>query len=120
MKFLSALLAIACIVMSGCNAPKQTYYWGNYEPSTYALYSKPGKLDLQTQAQLLEQDLQKGEARHLLPAPGLHAQLGYVYFQMGRLDEARRQFSTEKELFPESAVLMDRMLSRLNPEGTKS
>jgi hypothetical protein len=34
-------------------------------------------------------------------------------YQIGRLDEARREFETEKARFPESAVFMDRLLARL-------
>ena len=56
--------------------------------------------------------------------PGLHAQLGYVHYQMGNVREAVTEFGLEKLLFPESAVFMDRMIekatnlrSRLNGSG---
>jgi hypothetical protein len=45
--------------------------------------------------------------------PGFHAHLGYLYFQTGKLDQARQEFETEKAEFPESAVFMDRLLSNL-------
>jgi len=45
--------------------------------------------------------------------PGFHAQLGYAYYELGKVDQARQEFETEKADFPESAVLMDRLLARL-------
>ena len=39
--------------------------------------------------------------------------MGYLYFQIGKLDQARQEFETEKAEFPESAVFMDRLLANL-------
>ena len=46
--------------------------------------------------------------------PGWHAHLGYLYFELGKSDQARQEFETEKANFPESAVFMDRLLANLN------
>lgn len=88
------------------------YYWGQYEQSIYQSYTKPGKVTPSVLAQRLEEDLEKAASQNLKPNPGLHAQLGVLYFNMGRMEDSRRQFETEKTLFPESAVLMDRLLAR--------
>ena len=45
--------------------------------------------------------------------PGWHAHLGYLYYQIGKLDQAQQEFLTEKGEFPESGVFMDRMLAGL-------
>jgi len=67
----------------------------------------------ETQVAQLEQDFLKARAENKRMPPGFLAQLGYLYFQLGRLDQARRELETEKTEFPESAVLVDRLLASL-------
>jgi hypothetical protein len=113
MKRLLPLIFPAILILAGCQTARPLYYWGNYDASVYESYAKPGKTAPAEQAAKLEEDLAKAAARDLQPNPGLHAQLGYAYFQMGRIDAARKEFEAEKALFPESAAFIDRMLSRL-------
>jgi hypothetical protein len=100
------------LVLTGCAAPS-LYSWGHYEAVIYATYAKPGAVPPERQIELLEQDYQKARSENKPVPPGFHAHLGYLYFQLGRLDEARREFETEKARFPESVVFMDRLLARL-------
>jgi hypothetical protein len=65
------------------------------------------------QIELLERDYQQARAANRPVPPGFHAHLGYLYYSIGRADQARQEFETEKANFPESAVLMDRLLARL-------
>jgi hypothetical protein len=114
MKIASISFAISILLLStSCQAPRQIYYWGNYESVLYATYDKPGKQSPQEQAQKLEEDLTKAAAKNLQPNPGLHAQLGYLYFQLGKFDAAEKEFIAEKTQFPESAALMDRLIAKL-------
>ena len=96
--------------MAGC-APKEIYYWGDYEDLIYKNYSKPIAPEMQIEK--LEADIQKAKGRALPLPPGFHAQLGYLYFQTGNGVEARKHFEAEKTKFPESTVLMDRFLKKL-------
>lgn len=114
------LLAVGCaLLLAGCQTQRPLYYWGNYETINYLAYSKPEKATLETQREELEEDLTKAKA-HSLPAhPGLHAQLGYVYYQLGRIDDAIHEFSTEKDQFPESAAFMDRMIEKAKGGSSK-
>jgi hypothetical protein len=56
---------------------------------------------------------QKARSENRPVPPGFHAHLGYLYFQLGKLDQAQQELETEKAQFPESAVFMDRLLSNL-------
>lgn len=105
-------LAGSLLFLAGCQMPRPLYYWGNYETVSYLSYSKPEKATLQVQQAKLEEDLQKAKGHNMAAHPGLHAQLGYVYYQLGLLDEAVREFTAEKSLFPESATFMDQMIQR--------
>lgn len=104
------LLAAAVAFLSGCQTTPQIYYWGNYEAIAYLAYTKPEKATLKLQLEKLKEDVTK--SAKFAANPGLHAQLGYVYYQLGRVDEAVAEFTIEKELFPEATTFMDRMIEQ--------
>ena len=112
MKSLWSLFAVT-VLLTGCAHQEPLYSWGHYEDQIYSSYAEPGKLPPETQAEQLEQDYQKARAANKRMHPGFHAQLGYLYAQLGKLDQARQEFATEKAEFPESAVLMDRLTANL-------
>lgn len=101
--------------LSGCAAPT-LYTYGHYEELIYASYAAPGKVSPEMQVEKLEQDYQQARAANKRMCPGWHAQLGYLYFQLGKLDQAQQEFLTEKAEFPESAVFIDRMLANLKQQ----
>ena len=105
------LLALL-VLLTGCAAPT-TYLWGHYEGVVYATYAAPGAMPPERQIELLERDYQEARSQDKPVPPGFHAHLGYLYYQIGRTTEARREFETEKAKFPESAVFMDRLLANL-------
>jgi hypothetical protein len=106
------LLALALVLCSGC-ASKTIYSWGHYEDLIYTMYSKPSDAAPERQIEVLEADLQKALSQNKPLPPGFHAHLGYMYYQAGKTEQARKAFETEKTQFPESAVFMDRMLANL-------
>lgn len=106
------LWVAGALLLAGCQTTRPLYYWGNYEKVLYLTYAKPDKATLELQREKLQEDVQQAEGRGLLTPPGLHAQLGYVYYQMGDVREAVTEFGLEKLLFPESAVFMDRMIEK--------
>lgn len=113
MRFQSVLLLCAgAALFTGCQTHRPLYYWGNYEVALYQSYAAPQKMPPERQIEQLVQDEQKAAAANLSVNPGLHAQLGMLYFQLGKLDLARQEFETEKRLFPESALYMDRLLQQ--------
>ncbi|MEK7388245.1 MAG: DUF4810 domain-containing protein [Elusimicrobiota bacterium] len=95
----------------GCATPAH-YAWGQYEDLVYDSYAKPGATPPEKQVEKLEEDYQKARSTNKPVPPGWHAHLGYLYFQLGKSDQARQEFETEKATFPESAVFMDRLLAK--------
>lgn len=97
-------------LVTGCaTAPKTLYNWGNYQGELYARFKATSSPDQQIQE--MEKTLQFSKSS--LPiAPGFHAHLGLLYGEVGRRNEMREQFKTEKQLFPESATFMDFLLSK--------
>ena len=105
-------------LLSGCSTPT-TYSWGHYENVIYTAYRAPDKATAEWQIEILEEDYQKARAANKPVPPGWHAYLGYLYFDLGKVDEARREFETEKAQFPESAVFMDRLVANLSGKDKK-
>ena len=112
MKHFALLLGL--VLLTGCASQPMLYTWGSYEDLVYTMYAKPDKATPEIQITKLEEDFQKARAKNKAVPPGWHAHLGYLYFQTGKLDQARQEFETEKINFPESAVFMDRLLANLN------
>lgn len=105
-------LALTAVVLSGC-ASGSLYQWGSYEDQIYAMYREDSKVPFETQIENLEADYQKARASNKPVPPGYHAHLGYLYFSVGKKDQALQSFKTEKALFPESGQFMDRLITRL-------
>lgn len=116
-RYILRLVCLAALLagLAGCAAPT-LYSYGNYEALIYASYAAPGKVSPEIQVEKMEQDYQKARAVNKRMCPGWHAQLGHLYFQLGKLDQAQQEFFTEKAEFPESAVFMDRLLANLKKQ----
>ena len=107
-----ALLAIV-LAISAC-APTSRFEWGAYEGTLYAYSKKPENRDAYRAS--LVSAIQRGEATNRV-APGLNAELGYIFMEDGQAAEAIQYFETEKRLFPESARFMDGVITRLRSNG---
>lgn len=109
-------MARVCIViallatLTGCVAPS-LYQWGAYESDLYGAYKDPTKMDalrinLEAQTALLESNRQK-------VAPGLYAELGTLYLQLGSSEKAIEMYKKERDAWPESKGLMTAMIQNL-------
>jgi len=106
----AALLSLA--TLAGCaSQPKPLYHWNAYQEQVYQRFKN--EHSAQQQIDALEASLQKARAQDATPAPGFHAHLGMLYAEVGKADQVRQQFETEKTLFPESAAYMDFLLRNL-------
>ena len=108
----TGLLLVLAALLTGCASPT-IYSWGHYEYLVYGTYAAPDKVPPQRQVEVMEQDYQKARSQNKPVPPGFHAYLGYLYVQLGKMDQARQELKTEKAQFPESAVFMDRLLNNL-------
>lgn len=108
-KRMGVLLCLAAL-LTGCSTPT-LYSWSRYEDQVYLMYAKPDKATAELQVAKLEEDFEKARSQNKPIHPGFHAHLGYLYYQLGKVDQARAEFQAEKTAFPESAVFMDRMLA---------
>ena len=108
----AAALALGAVVASGCG-PGPLYYWGHYEPLVYEMYADPGDAEPAEQIDKLTEDIATAQSKGQAVPPGVHAHLGYMYLQQGNAMAARAEFETEKGLYPESTVFIDRLLTQM-------
>jgi hypothetical protein len=99
----------------GC-VPSTKYHWGNYENSLFRYYKNPS--EVKELAGSLFMIIKKGEQDGRVP-PGLYAEYGYLLFVTGNAEEAVAYFEKEKNIWPESSVLMDKMIATTKAADTK-
>lgn len=106
---------------AACATEKPLYTWGSYQQVIYDSYQRSSSGPANAIGRL-EKDI-PNFGRSLKGAPpGFHAQLGFLHHQVGNMAEARKNFETEKRLFPVSSKLMDRLLNpgkKVSPESKK-
>lgn len=108
-----AAVLLPCLLIGCASAPSTLYQWGDYQGQIYNMYSDPGKSPPEEQIAKLEEDYQKVRASNKQVPPGYHAHLGYLYFKIGKDDQAQQELETEKTLFPESTVYMNLLIQKI-------
>ena len=108
---MSGLISLSLV---GCaTAPNSLYSWGEFLQQTYLSLSLPEKAMPQDQVLKLEKDVEKAKAKNLAVPPGLYAHLGLQYLNMNDAPRAIQYFELERQVYPESTVLMDRLLKKM-------
>jgi hypothetical protein len=101
--FLFALLA-------ACTTSHNLYEWGDYSKSLLVYSKNPEQR--QRFADSLIATISKSEKSNKVP-PGLYAEYGYLLIELERPQDAVIYFGKEKNRWPESAALMDKIILKL-------
>ncbi|MDY4593881.1 MAG: DUF4810 domain-containing protein [[Pasteurella] aerogenes] len=114
-----ALPLVAALCLTACSSgPKSMYYWKDYPPTVYERL-KNDDSSISEQITKMEKYFTEASRKQLAVAPGAHAHLGLLLTDVGQYESARRQFESEKQLFPESTVFMDFLLKNKSQGGKK-
>lgn len=117
MRKFALLLAVTGLLAGGCApAPKPMYYWGKYSHSLYDCKKKPCDETMNKHKECLLDIVQKSNEKGLRVPPGIYCELGYTLLQEGKKEEGIKYLALEKETYPESAVLVDRLMAKLAEE----
>ena len=102
------LVAVAVmLLLPGC-ATRQ-YEWNAYDAGLYRYYKDPTSAEAFRIS--MEQHLRTLDERKVRPAPGLYAEVGTLYLELGDSMTAATYYEKERDTWPESRHLMDAMLS---------
>lgn len=113
------LVALCGLVISGCAAKHSLYQWGEYDAMLYQSYKNPEKSEALRRG--LELHLAKMEQSKQRVAPGLYAELGTLYLQVGDRLKATSCYIKERDLWPESRSLMNALIKNIEkPIGAKT
>jgi len=98
-----------------CASQQSLYHWGSYEELLYEMYTNSDKATPPKQIQELTEDIYRAQSKQKKVAPGVYAHLGMLYAQIGDKPAAVAALKTEKALYPESAVMINGLISRAFP-----
>jgi hypothetical protein len=115
----AALAAASFVLTAGCATRQDIYYWGDYERLIQDAYIKPGAADTGTQIEKLTADIQKAAAAGKRVPPGIYAHLGFLYALEGKDSQSQAAFKQEEDLYPESRILIEGMLTRAGQNQEK-
>lgn len=95
--------------LSAC-APTSLYSWGEYEASLAARYlgEDPARAEVQ-----LRETIAAAERESRRVPPGVYADYGFLLYRRKDYDGAIRHFEQERQVFPESAALMTKIVERV-------
>lgn len=100
----------AIVGLTQC-APTTRFSWGDYESSLYVYYKSPSERKVYETA--LTKAIDRGRTQNNV-APGMLAELGYLYLEDGDTARATALFQEEMQRFPESRPFLTRILDRSN------
>jgi hypothetical protein len=111
------LLVILSSLITACatrNTPK--YGWGNYNTDLYKYYAHT--ITQEDLARNLQVSIQQCEANGKVVPPGLYGEYGYLLYETGHYGEAVGFFQKEHDKWPESRVVMAKMIRNCNAKMT--
>lgn len=112
------LLAVAAAAaLAACVPTQQYYHWGNYDRTLYQHYRNPQ--DRAAFVEALKIAILEAEQRGDKVPPGVCAEYGYALYEEGQAAESLRWFQREKETWPESTILMDKMIRNAQRRGAQ-
>lgn len=109
------LFLCSCILflVAGC-APRTRYAWNNYDDKLYQHYKNPAEFDQFVEH--LKEVIEDGKEDGKVP-PGIFAEYGFALYEKGNFPEAARYFKLESDKWPESRVLMAKMIQNAQTRG---
>jgi len=112
------LFFILAALLSGC-APPTLYQWDDYSDTLYSLKSDPNAEHLSEHIESLENIIKASAEKNQQVPPGVYAELGYWLGKAGRGNESIAFFQLEMQTYPESKILMDKVIAQANASNKK-
>lgn len=111
-----ALILAVGIISASCSTTSERFHWGTYEQALYIYAKKPDQGLVYEKALVSAIDVGRKTNR---VAPGLLAELGYMYLERGDASLAIPLFEEEMSLFPESRAFLNNVVARAKSGTTQ-
>ncbi len=113
---LRASALVAALACAACGGGRSTLYgWNGYDDALYRHYRNPQ--DHEAFVAALWATIQSAREKGLRVPPGLYAEYGYALYEEGRMEEAVPWFELEARDWPESRLLMQKMIRNARARG---
>lgn len=105
-------IVTATLLLAACGGSSSIYNWGKgeYSNAVYEYLNQEGD----PQAQLSQLETLASQSNGKKVAPGLYAQIGLLYNQIGNQEKALVAFNKEAELYPESKQYIQFLINKGN------
>jgi hypothetical protein len=108
--FKPVFVGAIALFLSACATPSR-FEWGGYEGALYAYAKTPEARE--TYRKSLQDAIEAGERTERV-APGMYAELGYLFVEDDNNADAIASFQKEMALFPESRPFLSSVVQRLS------
>lgn len=108
------LLFFLCVAFVSCTTTSSLYGWDNYVDTSYKYYKKQTPKAKEALMKTYEAMINHPRGSRKTVPPGICAEYGYFLLQNGKKDQGLAMLQKEKELYPESAVFMDRLIKQFS------
>ena len=111
-----ATFGFLCLAIIGC-AEKRMYYFGDYSQTLYSLEKNQTEDFLVAHQQELEKIITEAGKQNTPFPPGIYAELGFIHIKKNQPKEAICFFQAETKQYPESSLLMERLIQMAKKRG---
>jgi hypothetical protein len=108
------LLICLCLIVFTAGCTSTRYAWNGYNDKLYQHYKNPAEYD--EFVEHLKEVIEVGEESGKVP-PGIYAEYGFALYEKGKFPEAANYFKLESDKWPESRVLMAKMIKNAQTRG---
>src|ERR1035437_1881586 len=110
MKITIVAIFLGMLLITGCHpANNDTFYWGDYSSTLYALKKNPSDSTLSVhKKQVLTVINESADKKKQVP-PGIYAEYGYLLLKNGDVKNGIDYLDKELILYPESSVFINRL-----------
>lgn len=111
MKSISLILLLSFLASCMTHTVSESgLYWGDYSQTLYAYKKSPSPENLATHKNELMRIITKSRELNLRPPPGIQAELGVILMNEKDEKSAKEYFVGEGSTYPESKVLVTKLM----------
>lgn len=111
------VVLIFLVLLSLTACAQNLYVWNDYDSTLYEYYKNPTERAKFIEA--LEEAILKAEESGRVP-PGIYAEYGYAQYEEGNFTDAITYFQKEYDKWPESRILMQKMIRNAKSLGERA
>lgn len=107
------LTIVFVLLFTGCANTNNLYYWGDYSSTLYSHKKNMTEASSKKHFSELNEIIEKSAKYNKKVPPGIYTELAILLSEKGSTDQSLTYLQREKELYPESTTLINRMIETL-------